>query len=83
MVNVLGPQFYNLGVIPGSKKIPLNELDERTRELDPSKEVVTYCASSQCTASKLAAEKLLNQGFHVKAYEGGIKDWKEAGLPTE
>lgn len=83
VVNVLDPEWYKLGLIKGSQKIPLGELEKRLGELDKSKEVVTYCANTQCTASSEAAKKLAKKGFKVRAYEGGIKEWKEAGLPTE
>lgn len=83
VVNVLEPKHWNLGLIRGSQKIPLSQLDERLGELDKSKEVVTYCASPECSASSEAARKLAGKGFNVRAYEGGIKEWKAAGLPTE
>ncbi|MBI3458130.1 MAG: rhodanese-like domain-containing protein [Candidatus Rokubacteria bacterium] len=83
VVNVLDPKWYALGVIKGSRKIPLAELDQRAGELDKSREVVTYCASAECSASAEAAKKLAARGFRVSAYEGGIQEWKEAGLPTE
>jgi ArsR family transcriptional regulator len=83
VVNVLEPKHYDLGFIKGSKKIPVSQIEQRTGELDKSKEVVTYCASHECHASQEGAEKLAAKGFQVKAYEGGIKEWKEAGLPTE
>ncbi len=83
VVNVLSPEHYSLGFIQGSKKIPVAELDKRLNELDKDQEVVTYCASYDCPASGEAAEKLAAKGFKVKAYEGGIKEWREAKLPTE
>ena len=83
IVNVLDPKWYELGIIKGSLKIPLRELDKRAGELDKSREVVTYCASYECSASREGAEKLAAKGFKVSAYEGGIKEWKEAGLPLE
>ncbi|MCM8794276.1 MAG: rhodanese-like domain-containing protein [Candidatus Omnitrophica bacterium] len=83
VVNVLDPKWYELGIIQGSRKIPLKELDRRLGELDKSKEVVTYCASYECSASKEAAQMLAAKGFKVSAYEGGIKEWTSAGLPTE
>jgi len=83
IINVLDPKFYNWGFIKGSIKIPLDQLDRRLGVLDKNIEVVTYCASYDCPASIKAAEKLLSKGFKVCAYEGGIKEWKEAGLPTE
>lgn len=83
IVNVLSPEGWSQGLIKGSKKIPLSELGSRLGELDKSREVVTYCASRQCAASRSAAETLARKGYDVKAYEGGIQEWKMAGLPTE
>jgi rhodanese-related sulfurtransferase len=83
IVNVLDPEYYKLGVIKGSKKIPLDQLDNRLSELDKKREVVTYCANTKCTASRMAAEKLSAAGFDVKAYEGGAQEWVESKLPVE
>jgi rhodanese-related sulfurtransferase len=83
LLNVLDPQYYSLGAIKGSKKIPLAELDKRLAELDKSKEVVTYCADVSCSASRKAAELLAGKGFKVSAYEGGIKEWTAAKLPVD
>lgn len=83
VVNVLDPEYYNLGFIQGSQKIPLDELDKRLKELNKNQEVVTYCAHSECPSSRKAAEKLAAKGFNVRAYEGGIKEWSAAGFPME
>jgi len=83
LVNVLDPKDYSLGIIKGSKKIPLAELEKRSAELDRSMEVVTYCASTACNASRKAAELLAAKGYKVSAYEGGIKEWTAANLPVE
>ena len=83
IVNVLDPKYYDLGFISGSLAIPLAEIDERLGELDKNKEVIVYCASYECDASRKAAQKLENAGFAVRAYEGGIKEWKAARLPSE
>jgi len=83
VVNVLEPKSYHLGFIRGSKRIPLSALERRTGELHKDREVIVYCASHECHASRDAAKKLEALGFRVRAYEGGIKEWKEAGLPVE
>ena len=83
LINVLDPKYYSLGLIKGSLKIPLAELEKRSSQLDKSKDVVTYCADTSCTASRKAAELLANQGFKVSAYEGGIKEWTAAKLPVD
>jgi rhodanese-related sulfurtransferase len=77
LVNVLGPEYDALGSIKGSLRIPLDSLEKRLGELDKSKEVVVYCASYECSASRKAAELLTSHGFCAIAYEGGIKEWLE------
>jgi ArsR family transcriptional regulator len=83
LINVLGPDYNELGSIPGSLRIPVDQLEKRLGELDKTKEAVVYCASYECHASRKAAEILTGHGFCAVAYEGGLKEWKEAGFPTE
>jgi len=84
VVNVLAPQAYEKIHIKGSISIPRYELEQgRWEELDSTKEVVAYCSSYDCQASREAANLLEAKGFNVSAYEGGMKEWAEAGLPTE
>ncbi len=83
VVNVLEPKWDSLGSIQGSVKIPVSEIEKRAGELDKSREVITYCAGVECSASREGARKLAALGFNVRAYEGGVKEWKEAGLPVE
>ncbi len=63
--------------------IPVTELEQREGELDEAREVITYCAGPACRAARDAAIMLAADGFRAKAYEGGIEEWKAAGLPTE
>ena len=84
VVNVLAPPAYEKIHIKGSISIPRSELEQgRWKELDFTKEIVVHCSSYQCDASRVAAEFLEGKGFQVRAYEGGMKEWAEAGLPTE
>lgn len=84
IVNVLAAPAYEKTRIKGSVSIPRMELENgRWKELDRSKEIVVHCSSFECGASRTAADFLEAKGFNVKAYEGGIKEWAEAGLPME
>jgi rhodanese-related sulfurtransferase len=84
VVNVLGREAYENLRIAGSVWIPFDILEERGWEmLDKERPVVTYCASSSCGASLTAAAILREHGIDASAYEGGIKEWAEAGLPVE
>jgi rhodanese-related sulfurtransferase len=49
------------GHATGSVNIPLSEITERARELDPNRPVIVCCASG--TRSALAARRLRGQGF--------------------
>lgn len=84
VVNVLPRGAYDTIHIKGSISIPLDELEAgRWKDLDKGKEVITHCSAYGCGKSAAAARILEEQGFDVKAYEGGMKEWAEAGLPTE
>jgi rhodanese-related sulfurtransferase len=83
LVEVLGPEDYARGHIPGAINIPLERIaHEAKRRLSLEKEIVVYCASSTCKASEVAAKKLKQIGFtNVSVYVGGKRDWVEAGGP--
>lgn len=54
------------------------------RSLEPDAEIVVYCSGPGCPQSVAAAQKLAELGFRdVRAYEGGLAHWKEAGLPVD
>lgn len=84
VVNVLARGAYDKIHIRGSISIPRSELEAgRWEELDRGKEIITHCSSYECEGSRAAARFLEEKGFNVKAYEGGMKEWVEAGLPTD
>ncbi|HWL92202.1 MAG TPA: rhodanese-like domain-containing protein [Phycisphaerae bacterium] len=88
LINVLSEQDFDKSHIPDSINIPVSSPDfeeqvERHAE-SKSADVVVYCASITCDASKKAARRLEAAGFtNVFTYEGGTKGWQEAGLPLE
>lgn len=58
--------------LPHAKHIPLGQLRSRIKELDPSKEIITFCAIG--VRSYNAARILMQNGFeHVKLYPGGTR----------
>ena len=44
LLDVRQPKEYERYHIPGSKLIPIGELDKRLNEIDPQKPVMVYCA---------------------------------------
>lgn len=85
--NVLSEEYFKADQnIPGSKWVPVNHMEKKLPMLNVKKdeEIVVYCGGTQCPQSKQAAEKLVELGYtKVSAYEGGTKDWKEAGFTFE
>lgn len=65
---------YAFGYIPGSKNIPMGELEERLSELDQSQEIYVICRTGK--RSDLAAQKLASKGFkEVYNVLPGMNSW--------
>jgi len=85
LVDVLPAESFTKEHIPGAISIPLAEMGKKAaRLLKKNETVVVYCGSFDCQASTEAAKKLQALGYkNVLDYKGGLKDYKEAGLPLE
>ncbi len=85
LVMVYTDWAFRMKHIPGSIHIPLAfGADDRLRELKLDDEIVVYCTSQDCAASKLSYRILKARGYtNVRRYAGGIYDWEEAGYPLE
>jgi rhodanese-related sulfurtransferase len=84
--NVLTDEYFNGEFIPGSRRVALDQVGREvsSTNLPKDTEIVTYCGGPKCPQSAQAAEKLTTLGYtNVKAYEGGLQEWKEAGYSIE
>jgi rhodanese-related sulfurtransferase len=82
--NVLTDEYFKDEMIPGSRRVPLDRIGREAAGVAKDAEIVVYCAGPQCPQSRLAAEKLGTLGFErVRAYEGGIEEWRAAGHPID
>jgi rhodanese-related sulfurtransferase len=61
MVDVRSPGEFAAAHAPGSRNIPLQDLAEGAKALDPNRWVIVCCASG--TRSAIARRKLRGQGF--------------------
>jgi len=70
------------GHIERAMLIPVGDLEGRMGELEPyrGRTIVTYCRSG--SRSSRASEILSRAGYTVYMIDGGILEWKSAGLPT-
>jgi rhodanese-related sulfurtransferase len=84
--NVLTDEYFKGELIPGSRRVPLDRVGREAYEAGLAKdaEVVVYCAGPHCPQSGYAAEKLQSLGYtNVRAYEGGLEEWKGLGREVE
>lgn len=84
VAEILGPQNFASGHLPGALNLPLDGLLESAARLLPDKTaaIVVYCSSSTCQNSHIAERKLRSLGYqNVRVFAGGKAAWKEAGRP--
>ena len=81
--NVLTDEWFKGENISGSRRVPLGN-EVRATNLPKNAEIVVYCGGPKCPQSRMAAEKLAKLGYeNVRAYEGGLEEWKDAGLEID
>jgi rhodanese-related sulfurtransferase len=85
LVEVLDEDAYKAEHIQGAINIPLKKIGTEAKDkFDKDDEIIVYCSDYSCSASPTAAKKLDKLGFNnVYDFEGGKKEWKDAGLPME
>lgn len=86
LAEILSPQHFATGHLPGAVNLPLATFDEAVGLLllDRDAEVVVYCASHTCRNSSIAERKLRALGYRqVRVYSGGKAAWQAAGHALE
>ena len=72
---------YRRGHIEGAISMPIQEIDERCRDLPRDREIVTYCYNQYCHLSTLGALKLVEHGIPAKELNVGWSEWVKLGNP--
>src|SRR5581483_8241343 len=88
VLNVLPEADFAKLHIKGSENLPFGKdanafAVEVEKKYGKSKFFITHCASLTCDAGPKAAKALQEKGFKAADYAGGMKEWSEAGFPTE
>lgn len=72
---------YEAGHIPGALSIPLDQLADRLAELPVDAEIVAYCRGPYCVMAPEAVTLLHRAGRRARRFDGGLPEWRNAGLP--
>jgi len=83
VLDVRPPDEFAAGHVPGAVNIPIHELEKRLSELPKRKEVVAYCRGPYCLMSYDAVQLLRRKGLKARRLEGGLPEWRHAGMPIE
>ncbi len=82
VLDVRPREEFEAGHIPGAVSIPLEDLRERLGELPRAVEVVAYCRGPYCVLAPQAVELLAERGLRARRLDGGLPEWRLAGLPV-
>ncbi len=80
LLDVREPHEYEIAKIPGSKLIPLGELDKRFGELDKGQKLIVHCKMGGRSAR--ACQFLASKGYDATNVTGGIHAWSERIDPS-
>ena len=84
LLDVREPKEFSGSRLPNAMHIPLSQLAERGAELAKfaSRPVIVYCDRGMRGGAATSA--LTKLGFtHVLSLRGGLRAWKDAGLPMQ
>jgi rhodanese-related sulfurtransferase len=72
IIDVREPKEWLRGTLPGSERLPLNELPTAVAEMDPTRAVLLVCATG--VRSTAGAKWLTSIGFeNAASLDGGVK----------
>jgi rhodanese-related sulfurtransferase/DNA-binding transcriptional ArsR family regulator len=74
---------YSAGHIAGAISVPIDELQQRLKQLPKTKEYVAYCRGPYCAYADRAVELLRASGRRARRLAQGFPEWKASGLPFE
>ncbi len=84
VINVLDKDLYDDCHIKGSVQVEMTDVEEFVKRLNKDTELVIYCSNYLCSASGAVADLLTELGYsNVYAYEAGMAEWHQKGLPVE
>ena len=83
VLDVRPAEEYAAGHIAGAVNVPLSELEQYLKNVNPKQEVVAYCRGPHCLLAFDAVAQLRKKGLKARRLEDGFPEWKTAGLPVD
>ena len=83
VLDVRPPEEYATGHVAGAVNVPLSELEQYLKDINPKQEIVAYCRGPHCVLAFDAVAQLRIKGLKARRLEDGYPEWKTAGLPVE
>lgn len=80
--------LYLQGHLPTAYNLPWGEIEARLgsflKEVPLDRALITYCSGYGCEDSFHLAQRLMAAGYEdVRVFEGGLPEWRDAGMPVE
>ena len=83
MVDVRPAEEYRAAHVAGAISVPLEELEQRLRELPRDREIVAYCRGPYCAFAPEAVRTLRENGYAARHLADGLPEWAAAGHDLE
>lgn len=74
---------FDSGTLPNAISIPVDELNDRFKELPNDKNIVAFCRGPFCTFADEAIQLLDEKGYKAVRLEEGYPDWKNNNQKIE
>lgn len=83
VVDVRPVEEYQAAHVAGAVSIPLEELEQRLRELPHDRDIVAYCRGPYCAFAPEAVRTLRAHGYAARHLSDGLPEWVAAGNGVE
>ncbi|MFB9731033.1 MULTISPECIES: ArsR/SmtB family transcription factor [Ornithinimicrobium] len=83
LLDVRPAEEFRAGHIEGARSVPFDQVEAVLADLGPDREVVAYCRGAWCVMASDAVRLLRASGRAARRLEGGMLEWRQAGLPVE
>ena len=74
---------FETGHLPGAVNVPLNKLEEVSKDFPTDKTVVAYCRGKYCLMAYTAVDYLKSVGVSAQRLNMGFSEWRLNNLPVE